>query len=187
MLLTIKNKLRVNIKNMLRVDSLQSRHNERGSVSNHQPHGCLLNRLFRRRSKKTSELRVTGLCAGNSPGIGGFPAQRASNVENVSILWRHLVVWCCRVTGPLWGETTGDHWIPLAKASDAKLWCFLWCAPAQAVEQTIDMPMSWGTMALIVTNTHDAWSKVRVILQLRRGLAKILCKISLILPSNLWY
>ena len=40
-------------------------HNERDSVSNHQPHDCLLNRLFRRRSKKTSKLRVTGLCAGN--------------------------------------------------------------------------------------------------------------------------
>ena len=37
-------------------------------VSNHQPHGCLLSRLFRRRTKKTSKLRVTGLCVGNSPG-----------------------------------------------------------------------------------------------------------------------
>ena len=43
------------------------RHNWHGSVSNHQPHGCLLNRLFRRRSKKTSKLLVTGLCVGNSP------------------------------------------------------------------------------------------------------------------------
>ena len=42
---------------------------------------CLLNRLFRRRSKKTSKLRVTGLCAGNSPGTGEFPAQMASNAE----------------------------------------------------------------------------------------------------------
>ena len=64
------------------------RHNDRGSVSNHQPHGCLLNRLFRRRSKKTSKLRVTGLCAGNSSGTGEFPAQMASYAENVSI-WRH--------------------------------------------------------------------------------------------------
>ena len=40
------------------------RHNGCDSVSNHQPHHCLLNRLFRRRSKKTSKLRVTGLCAG---------------------------------------------------------------------------------------------------------------------------
>ena len=47
--------------------TLQWRHNDHGSVSNHQPHGCLLNRLFRRRSKKTSKLRGTGLCVGNSP------------------------------------------------------------------------------------------------------------------------
>ena len=58
-------------------------------VSNHQPHHCLLSRLFGRRSKKTSKLRVTGLCAGNSPEIGEFPAQMASYVENISIWWRH--------------------------------------------------------------------------------------------------
>ena len=72
--------------------SLQWRHNGRDSVWNHQPHGCFLNRLFRRRSKKTSKLRVTGLCAGNSPGTGEFPAQMASNAENVSIWWRHHMV-----------------------------------------------------------------------------------------------
>ena len=65
------------------------RHNEHGSVSNHQPHDCLLKRLFRRRSKKTSKPRVTGLCVGNSPGTGEFPAQMASNAENVSSWWRH--------------------------------------------------------------------------------------------------
>ena len=30
-----------------------------------------------------------------------------------------------RVTGHLCGEFTGDRWIPLTKASDAELWCFL--------------------------------------------------------------
>ena len=55
------------------VKSLQWRHNDHDSVSNHQPHGCLLNRLFGRRSKKTSKLRVTGLCAGNSPGPVNSP------------------------------------------------------------------------------------------------------------------
>ena len=69
--------------------TLQWRHNEHDSVSNHQPHDCLLNRLFGRKSKKTSKLRVTGLCAGNSPGTGEFPAQRASNAENISLWWRH--------------------------------------------------------------------------------------------------
>ena len=54
-------------------------------------HDCLRNRLFRRRSKKTSKLRVTGLCVGNSQGTGEFPAQRASNAENVSIWLRHHV------------------------------------------------------------------------------------------------
>ena len=43
--------------------TLQWRHNGYDSVSNHQPHYCLLNRLFRRRSKKILKLRVTGLCA----------------------------------------------------------------------------------------------------------------------------
>ena len=71
------------------LSSLQWRHNGRNSVSNHQPHDCLLNRLFRRRSKKTSKLHVTGLCAGNSPGTDEFPAQMAGNAENVSIWWRH--------------------------------------------------------------------------------------------------
>ena len=69
--------------------TLQWRHDGCNYVSNHQPHDRLLNRLFRRRSKKTSKLRVTGLCAGNSPGTGEFPAQMASNAENVSIWWRH--------------------------------------------------------------------------------------------------
>ena len=69
--------------------SLQWRHNERDGVSNHHSHDSLLNRVFKRRSKKTSKLRVTGLCAGNLPVTGEFPAQRASNTENVSIWWRH--------------------------------------------------------------------------------------------------
>ena len=32
------------------------------------------------------------------------------------------------VTGPSCGEFTGDQWIPLTKACDAELWCFLWSA-----------------------------------------------------------
>ena len=43
--------------------SSQWRDNEHDGVSNYQLHDCLLNRLFRRRSKKTSKLRVTGICA----------------------------------------------------------------------------------------------------------------------------
>ena len=43
----------------------------------------------RRRSKKTSTLHVIGICEGNSPLFAEFPAQRASNAENVSYWWRH--------------------------------------------------------------------------------------------------
>ena len=77
------------------------------SVSNHQPHNCLLNRLFRRRSKKTSKLRVTGLCVGNSPVTGEFPAQMASNAENVSIWWRHH----CECDAENWLVMTGAVWL----------------------------------------------------------------------------
>ena len=65
--------------------ALRWRHNGCDGVSNHQPHDCVFNRLFRRRSK----LRVIGLCAGNSPVPGEFPAQMSSDAENVSISWRH--------------------------------------------------------------------------------------------------
>ena len=61
--------------------------NGRDGVSNHQPHHCLFISLFRRRSKKISKFRDTGLCEGHSPFTGEFTAQ--SNAENVSIWWRH--------------------------------------------------------------------------------------------------
>ena len=74
---------------------LQWRHNGPDGVSNHRRPGCLFNRLFRPRSKKTSKLLVTGPCAGNSPVTGEFPAQWASNAENVSIWLRHQAIsWC---------------------------------------------------------------------------------------------
>ena len=47
----------------------------------------------RHRSKKTSKLRVTGFCDGNSTVTGEFPAQRANNAEKVFIWWRqHLLL-----------------------------------------------------------------------------------------------
>ena len=73
---------------------LRWRHNGPDGVSNHQPHDCLLNRLFRRRSKKTPKLRVTGLCVGNA--------------ENVSTSWRHHDhgSWCPR---PLRRQAISSH------------------------------------------------------------------------------
>ena len=60
----------------LRNKPLQWHHNGRDGVSNHQRHVCLLNRIFKHRSKKISKLRATGLSAGihqwpvNSPHKG---------------------------------------------------------------------------------------------------------------------
>ena len=82
--------------------TLQWRHNGRDGVSNHQPHDCLLNRLFKAQIKeniKTSKPRVTGLCEGNSPVTGEFLAQRASNAENFSIWWRHHDNNWCDING----------------------------------------------------------------------------------------
>ena len=75
---------------------MQWHHNWCDRVSNHQTHDRFPNRLFRRRSEKTSKLRVPGLCACNSPVTGEFPAQMASNAKNVSIWWRH------HDSGPWW-------------------------------------------------------------------------------------
>ena len=76
--------------------TLQWHHNGRDGVSNHQPHHCVLNRLVRRISKKTSKLRVTGPCEGNQPVTSEFPAQRTSNAVNVSIWWM-TSSWYCSV------------------------------------------------------------------------------------------
>ena len=86
--------------------ALRWRHNGRDSVSNHQPHDCLLNRLFRRRSKKTSKLRVTGLCV-----PGEFPAQKASNAENVSIWWHHYGQSAIKITND--GNLSYPDWYRL--------------------------------------------------------------------------
>ena len=63
------------------ITTLQRRHNGCDGISNHQPRDCLL----KRRSKKTSERRVTSICGGNSP----VNSQMASNAGNVSFWWRH--------------------------------------------------------------------------------------------------
>ena len=66
------------------VYQLRWRYNDRDGVSNHRRLDCLLNHLFRRRSKKTSKLRVS-----HWPLWGEFTGHRASKAENGSTWWRH--------------------------------------------------------------------------------------------------
>ena len=65
------------------------------------------------------------------------------------------------VTSPLWGESTGQRWIPLTKAIDVDIWCSLWSAPEQTVEQTSETPVVWNdAIALIMTSLywgHLSW------------------------------
>ena len=93
--------------------------------------------------KKASNLRVTGLCAGKSPGTGEFPAQMASDAENVSIWWRHHVVkysplsstcdvmtWSVlRITCSLGGEAAVHRWITLTTSQ----WCGPWVFPSMSI------------------------------------------------------
>ena len=118
----------VTIKCIYRAQSpLQWRHNGYDDVSNHQHHHCLLNLLYRRRSKKTSKLRVTGLCAGNSPETGDTSylllfTSPANQYHDDAIQWKHFPRY--------WPFVRGIHrWIPRTKASDSELWCFLSSAP----------------------------------------------------------
>ena len=87
------------------------RHNERDCVSNHQPRDGLRNRLFRHIWKETSKLRVTGLCAGNSPVTGEFRAQMASNA------WKcfHLMTSSWRIL-----PSSGHHWNNLRNLPTAR-------------------------------------------------------------------
>ena len=89
--------------------TLRWRYNGRYSVSNHLPHDCSLNHLFRPRSKKTAKLRVTDLCVGNSPGTGEFRSQMDSNAENVSIWWRHHALTDFDIVLPLTLSPVNDN------------------------------------------------------------------------------
>ena len=54
--------------------------------------------------------------------------------------------------GHLWRESNDHRWIPLTKACDAELWCFLCSTPEQTAEQAIETPVIWDAIALIITS-----------------------------------
>ena len=93
--------------------SLQWHHNGRDSVSHHQPHDCLLRRLFRRRAKKTLKIRVTGFVWGihrrpvNSP--PKWPVMRKMSPFDDVIMFFNLVI---RRLTAYWRKTrtSGPHY-----------------------------------------------------------------------------
>ena len=125
---------------------LQWRHNERDGVSNHQPQDCLLNRLFRHRSKKTLMLRVTGLREGNSPVTGEFLAQRPVTrkmfpIDDVLMIEKTSAILAIRNEKP--PVTSG---FPIQGVNNLQLWYFP-CYLNRLL--TFEMPVIWDAMTPI--------------------------------------
>ena len=68
------------------------------------------------------KLRDIGLCVGNSPVAGEFPAQKASNAENVSIWWRHHNVHLTRPLNKLSSEKERKPTICVLLSFTSALW-----------------------------------------------------------------
>ena len=61
-----------------------------------------------------SELRVIGLCNGKPPVTGGFPPQRASNADNVTIGLRHhgpKLNWTLSHHQPVYEDAASPVWL----------------------------------------------------------------------------
>ena len=70
---------------------LRWRHNEQDGVSNHQPYHLFTQPFGKTQIKENTKApRCWPLCE-KFTGTGEFPAQMASNAENISIWWRHHV------------------------------------------------------------------------------------------------
>ena len=156
--------------------SLQWRHNGRDGVSNHQPYDCLLDRLFRRISKKTPKIRVTGLCAGNSPVTGECPAQMASNAEMFpfddvimfftidatwgSFYWHGLTLfpaWIINhMPSKVWNEIT--HLFPNFNGAAVGVWEWISNFILHFMMDAITYPYTyhpWEAMGLRLLTIHD--------------------------------
>ena len=122
-------------------------HNGHDGVSNHHPHDCLLNCVFTCRSKKTSKVSVTSLCAGNSLVTGEFPAQMTSNAENVSIWRRHHETFYGEISWMLMPRHP-------ASLSDQQWWCWLvevcltYCLSLQYIDGFVQERRNSSALAL---------------------------------------
>ena len=144
------------------LQSLQRRHNERDGISNHQPHHCLHNGLFRPRSKKTSKLSVTGLCAGNSPVTGEFPGDRWISRTNGQ--WREK---CFRLMPSSWTQGQGVYGL-------------LECSKNWSCDKN-KTKHSWG-----IRQNNISWGEVQPDLQINQ----CLCQWALwnhSMPSMFWW
>ena len=69
--------------------------------------------------------------------------------EHMIMLWHDL-----RITGSLWGISTGHHGFHSRKATRAELWWFQNFWPEKPAEQTVELPTIWDTMTLMWHHTN---------------------------------
>ena len=81
------------------------------------------------------------------PEVSAVTAVSSPHIHDDVIKWKSF-----RVTGSLWGESSGHRWTPHSKASGVELWRFLWSAPEQTIEQAIETLVIRDAMALIMTS-----------------------------------
>ena len=173
--------------------TLQWRHNGRDGVSNHQPYDCLLTLLLRRRSKKTSKPRVTGLCAGNSP--HKWPVTRKTFPFDDVIMWYYNITIkpeiciLLRQTQPTqsWGLSQ-QHWIQRS-TNDALLG---WQVEVSGVCYHRAPLTSWrsGTFRQTDLDATPWWGKstwdLSALLLLKQNFRQILkCRVSVIKGHHL--
>ena len=132
---------------------LQWRHNEFDWALNDRNLDCLLNRLFRHISKKTSKLRGIGLCEANSPVTGEFPTHRARNAENVPIWWRlhETVPW--NSLGMPWSRPLRTlregRSVPGASNGSANKWLVMILAKAQSIFSALSLTCPKNTPSTV--------------------------------------
>ena len=105
--------------------------------------------------------------AENEAALGVWVETHHHNQRQLKSWWRHQVETFSALLTLSWWESTGHRWIPLTKASDAELWCFLWYASKQMVEQTIETPVICETIremyGIHITMATKIWFYVRFI------------------------
>ena len=156
--------------------SLQWPHNGRDSVLNHQPHDCLLNGLFRRRSKKHESSASLAFVQGIHRGPVNSPAQMASYAENVSIWWRQYVLEL--ISRP---SSTGQHggifyivaqWVETKMYSINHLRTLVISVPINVLEPSVARPSADWKFSLDIMIHYHLYGPVDVIPNGRRNLKK---------------
>ena len=89
----------------------------------HIPNRCVLRITLQCYSKQSHLIEVYIFGTATVCATAGW-RYKVAFTHNDVIKWKYFPRYW-----PLCGEFTGHRWIPLTKASDAEIWCFLWSAP----------------------------------------------------------